>query len=370
MRRQPDVIVVGAGIIGMLSARELAGAGLSVILVERGKAGREASRAAAGILSALYPWEVPSAMGTLLHWSQAHYPVLADGLRRGSGIDPEWTVSGLLCLGEGSMEAALTWANATGNTLDVLDRQEVRRHEPALAADMQAAAFLPGIAHIHVPRLMRALRETLLNEGIPLREELEITGFLRQGRRITGVRTAAGALRGGRVVVACGAWSSRLAAGTGTKIPVEPVRGQIIEFDAPPGLVQRILYNGEHYLFARRTGQIVVGSTRERVGFDRSLTHSALTELMQVAQELLPVLQGVQPQRHWSGLLPGSADGCPYIGASPAIEGLYFNTGYDANGITAAPASARLLADLLVGREPVMDPAPYTLTRAAGIDSG
>ena len=91
---------------------------------------------------------------------------------------------------------------------------------------------------------------------------------------------------------------------------------------------------------------------------------------MQVAQELLPVLQGVQPQRHWSGLLPGSADGCPYIGAPPAIEGLYFNTGHDANGITAAPASARLLADLLVGREPVMDPAPYTLTRAAGIDSG
>lgn len=90
-----------------------------------------------------------------------------------------------------------------------------------------------------------------------------------------------------------------------------PVRGQIIEFDAPPGLVQRILYNGKHYLFAHRAGQIVVGSTRERVGFDRSLTQTALTELMQVAQELLPVLKGVQSQRHWSGLRPGSADGHP-----------------------------------------------------------
>lgn len=370
MSQQPDVIVVGAGIIGMLSARELAGAGLSVMLVERGKAGREASRAAAGILSALYPWEAPPAMHALLRWSQAHYPVLADDLRRGSGIDPEWTVSGLLCLGAESVAAAQAWANTTGNTLDVLDWEEVRRHEPALVAGKQAAVFLPDIAHIHVPRLMRAMRETLLNEGIPLREELEITGFLRQGRRISGVRTAAGALRAGRVVVACGAWSGQLAAETGTKIPVEPVRGQIMEFDGPPGLVQRILYNGKHYLFARRAGQIVVGSTREQVGFDRSLTQTALTELMQVAQELLPVLKGVQPQRHWSGLRPGSADGHPYIGASPAIEGLYFNTGHDGNGITAAPASARLLADLLIGREPVVDPAAYALARAAGVDNG
>ncbi|MGB9429874.1 MAG: glycine oxidase ThiO [Gammaproteobacteria bacterium] len=369
MSKQPDVIVVGAGIIGMLSARELAASGLSVMLVERGKAGREASRAAAGILSPMYPWEAPAPINALARWSQAHYPVLTDELRRGSGINPQWTVSGLLCP-DAASTAARAWAETGGHTLDQLDEKQTRQLEPALANNIQTSLFVPDVAHVHVPRLMRALRETVLNEGIPLREDAEVTALLRRGKRIEGVRTATEELHAGYVVVACGAWSGQLAAESGTHIPVEPVSGQLIEFDGPPGLVRRILYDGKHYLFARRSGQIVVGSTREKAGFDRALTQTALAELTTVAERLLPVLKGVKPKRHWSGLRPGSADGRPYIGASPVRDGLYFNTGHDGEGITLAPASARLLADILSGRAPAVDPAPYALAgRMLSMDS-
>ena len=359
MSQKQEVIVVGAGVVGLLSALELTRAGFSVTLVERGLSGREASRAAAGVLSTLFPWRSPRALALLSRWSQSSYAMLADDVRRASGIDPEWTPSGLLCFDLKDCDAALAWAQTTGRAIDFLEAHQVRRQEPALAEHARPAIFLPGIAHIHISRFLRALREALLNEGVPIKEETAVTGLTEKAGRITGVRIEGGDLRADHVVIAAGAWSSGLAEMLDVRVPVEPVRGQIIQFRGPPGLLGRVLCEGEHYLLARRSGDILVGSTREHVGFDRDITAEAREELIKVAQDLLPVLKGAAPARQWSGIRPGSPEGVPYIGAHPKYEGLWFNTGHYANGITLAPGSARLLADLMSGRPPILDPLPY-----------
>jgi len=359
MTRKQDVIVVGAGVVGLLTARELNRAGFAVTVVERGLTGREASRAAAGILSTLFPWRSPKPLALLSRWSQSSYAMLADDVRRASGIDPEWTPSGLLCFDLGEREAAQAWAQSTGRAIDFLEAHEVRRQEPALADQARPAIFLPGIAHIHISRFLRALREAMLNEGVPIKEETAVTGVTERDGKVQGVRTEAGDIQAEHVVIAAGAWSAGFAEMTGTRVPVEPVRGQIIQFRGPPGLLGRVLCQGEHYLLARRSGEILVGSTREHVGFDRGITSEAREELTRVAVDLLPVLKGAAPARQWSGLRPGSPEGVPFIGPHPRLQGLWFNTGHYANGVTLAPGSARLLADLMTGRAPILDPAPY-----------
>lgn len=359
MAQRADVIVVGAGVIGLLTARELTRAGFTVTLLERGHTGREASRAAAGILSTIYPWRSPKPLALLSRWSQSGYAMLADDVRRASGIDPEWTPTGLLCFDMNEKDAALQWAAATGREVDILSAQEVRKHEPVLAEHSRPAVFLPGVAHIHVSRFLRALREALLNEGVPIKEEVEVTGILEAGGKLKGVRTSQGELHADHLVIAAGAWSSHLAKELEIRLPVEPVRGQIIQFKGPPGLLSRVLCQGEHYLFSRRSGEILVGATREQAGFDKGTTTAARELLSLVAAELLPVLKGAPPVRQWSGLRPSSPEGVPFVGAHQRLSGLWFNTGHYANGITLAPGSARLLGDLMTGRTPILDPTPY-----------
>ena len=359
MTRRQDVIVIGAGVVGLLTARELARAGFAVTVVERGLTGREASRAAAGILSTLFPWRSPRPLALLSRWSQSSYAMLADDVRRASGIDPEWTASGLLCFDLGEREAAQAWAQTTGRAIDFLEAHEVRRQEPALADHARPAIFLPGIAHLHISRFLRALREAMLNEGVPIKEETSVSGLIEKGGRIQGIRTDNGELHAEHVVIAAGAWSSGLSETVGVRVPVEPVRGQMIQFRGPPGLLGRVLCEGEHYLLARRGGEILVGSTREHVGFDKDVTAEARDELTRVAGNLLPVLKGATASRQWSGIRPGSPEGIPFIGQHPKLAGLWFNTGHYANGVTLAPGSARLLADLMIDRAPILDPVPY-----------
>ncbi|HWP94151.1 MAG TPA: glycine oxidase ThiO [Gammaproteobacteria bacterium] len=364
MNKSPDVIVVGAGIIGLMTARELARSGLTVLLLERGQAGREASRAAGGILSPLYPWRCSGALTMLAQWSQSYYPVLADDLRRETGLDVELTPSGLLIFDPEEHVAAEAWARQHALPLDRIEPEALARCEPALAGVRRAALFLPTVAHIHNSKLLRALQESAMREGVPLRQYAEVTGFLTEGDRVTGVCTSEGRLTAGSVVVACGAWAGQLLATLGIRLAVRPVRGQIIQFDGPPGLLGRILLDGGHYLLARRNGSLLAGSTVEEAGFDKAVTEVARAELAAAAARLLPLLAGAPIRRQWAGLRPASHDELPYIGPHPAWRGLFVNTGHFRNGLTIAPASARLLADLLLGRRPIVDPACYDPARS------
>jgi glycine oxidase len=354
-----DCIVVGGGLIGMLTARELAGAGMSVAVLERGQAGGEASWAGGGILSPLYPWRYPESVSRLAAWSQRHYPRIAEGLKDESGVDPEWIQSGMLILDTVEKDQALRWAQHFQAELRTLEGSEIGVCEPALGTPPQQAIWMPEVGQVRNPRMVRAARGSILARGVELREGVDVTGLIIQGGRVQGVATTQGRMEASRVIVAGGAWTPNLFEALGLHLEVVPVRGQMIVFRAQPGLVTRIVLNQGRYLIPRRDGRIVTGSTLEYVGFDKATTESALADLREAAFNLVPSLRDFQIERHWSGLRPGSPDGVPYIGGFNEINGLYVNAGHFRNGVILGPASTRLLADLVLGREPIVDPEPY-----------
>ena len=133
----------------------------------------------------------------------------------------------------------------------------------------------------------------------------------------------------------------------------------LLLFKLAPGVLDTIVYRKGLYLIPRRDGHILVGSTLEDVGFDKSTDMPTQQRLHAEAAELLPVLSSIQPIQHWSGLRPGSPDNIPIIDRHPDFDNVFVNTGHYRYGVTMAPASAELLVDLMEGNTPVLDPAPY-----------
>jgi len=358
-----DVLIIGGGLIGMLTARELAAGGARVAVLERGRTGREASWAGGGILSPLYPWRFPDPVTALASWGQPRWRALAEALAEDSGIDPEWTPSGLLILDPEERETALEWAARSGVRLEAVGAGEAARLEPRLApAQIDAgrgALWLDAVAQVRNSRLVRALRASLDRRGVEVREQTEVTGLVVRDGRVEGVNTRAGTLAGATVLVAGGAWSARLLADIGLGLEVEPVRGQMLLFRAAPGLVRRIVLSRDRYLIPRRDGRVLVGSTLEYVGFDKGTTEDARGDLYKEALRLIPALADCEVEHQWAGLRPGSPTGIPFIGPHPAVRGLFLNTGHFRNGVVLGPASARLAADLCLERAPILDPRPY-----------
>ena len=359
-RNGADCVVVGAGIIGMLTAWLLRDAGLDVLLVERGEAGRESSWAGGGIISPLYPWRYADAVNRLARRSQALYPGLAEKILEASGVDPEYIVSGLLILDTGEEAPATVWASRYANEFRVIGQEDIASVEPALREGLSPRAFwLPRIGQVRNPRFARALRLALAAKGAGFLEHCPVSGIRVQDGRATGVETGTGFIPAGQVVVAGGAWSRGLLAATGLDLPVRPVRGQMILFRGQPGQVRRIVLHRGRYVIPRRDGRILVGSTLEEAGFDKSVTPEARAELLEAAVKLLPLLADLDIEHHWAGLRPGSPDGIPMIGAHPRIGGLHVNTGHYRNGVVLGPASAELMVALMLGEETRVDPRPY-----------
>jgi glycine oxidase len=356
-------VVVGAGIVGMLTARELLLAGCDVTVVERGQPGRESSWAGGGILSPLYPWRYPDSVSELARWGQQRYANLCEALEQSSGVDPQWTRNGMLLTDCDEAAAAGAWAERFSARLESVDPGQAKRLEPQLGPNIDSVLWMPDVAQVRNPRLAQALRISLAQGGVAMLTDCPALEWKRDAGRISGLRTAAGDLEADLFVVATGAWTSGLLEPTGLRLPIEPVRGQMILFRGPPELLKRITLCRGHYVIPRRDGRVLVGSTLEYVGFDKKTTAEALTQLKQAAFDLAPALGNLPVELHWAGLRPGSPSGVPVIGAHPEISNLFVCAGHFRNGVVLAPASARLAADLMLGREPDLEPSDYDPVR-------
>lgn len=364
-----EVVIVGGGIIGLLLARELADAGCQVTLVERGALARESSWAGGGIVSPLYPWRYLPPVTALASWAQDFYPRLCAELRDETGLDPEYLASGLLMLAPEDEAEALTWSARHGRRAVRLNGGEARAQQPGIPETISSAVWMPEVAQVRPPRLTAALVASLrLRAKVRLLEHTEVLGFEREGARLLALRTAQGRVTGDEFVLCSGAWSGELGRLLGVELPIEPVRGQMLLFATGPAALQRmVMWNGK-YLIPRRDGQILVGSTLERVGFDRLPTEAALNELYAAALAILPELADYPLAGQWAGLRPGSPDGIPYIGKLPALDNAWINAGHFRNGVVLAPAATRLLRDLLSrAQEPIVDPEPYAPATRRGL---
>ncbi|PWB34826.1 glycine oxidase ThiO [Pseudomonas sp. SDI] len=355
-----QVVIVGGGVIGLLTAFNLAADVEQVVLCDKGEVGQESSWAGGGIVSPLYPWRYSPAVTALAHWSQDFYPQLGARLLASTGVDPEVHTTGLYWLDLDDEAEALAWAVREGRPLSAVPIEQAYAAVPVLGAGFSRAIYMAGVANVRNPRLVKSLKAALLAlPNVTLREHCAISGFSREGERITGVETADGRIAADQVVLTAGAWSGDLLRPLGLTLPVVPVKGQMILFKCAEDFLPSMVLAKGRYAIPRRDGHILIGSTLEHTGYDKTPTADALESLKASAVELLPALAEATPVGHWAGLRPGSPEGLPYIGEVPGWQGLWLNCGHYRNGLVLAPASCQLFADLLLGREPIIDPAPY-----------
>lgn len=355
-----QVVVVGGGVIGLLTAFNLAASVDQVVICDQGEVGRESSWAGGGIVSPLYPWRYSPAVTALAHWSQDFYPQLGERLFASTGLDPEVHTTGLYWLDLDDQAQALAWAGREQRPLSAVGISAVYDAVPVLGPGFERALYMEGVANVRNPRLVKSLKAALLAlPNVSVREHCQITGFVQQDGRIVGVSTAEGELAADEVVLSAGAWSGELLRHLGLELPVEPVKGQMILFKCAEDFLPSMVLAKGRYAIPRRDGHILVGSTLEYAGYDKTPTDQALASLKASAVDLLPGLDGAPVVAHWAGLRPGSPEGVPFIGPVPGFDGLWLNCGHYRNGLVLAPASCQLLADLLSGAEPIIDPAPY-----------
>ena len=353
-----DYLIIGGGLTGLLAARELRLTGAEVMLIERGELARESSWAGGGILSPLYPWRYPEAVTALADWSRRHYARLVADIQAESGLDSEFVQSGLLIQGGDENDQALLWAEQHDVEMHRVTAREATEIEPRLGQAIDGL-WMPQIGQVRNPRMLQALIKACRQLGVQFKENCAVEELIYRDDKVTGVKTAKGDLSAECVVVAGGAWSEQILAELDEGLGVEPVKGQMLLYKAEPGLVQRIVLSGGHYIIPRRDGHILAGSTLEYMGFDKTLTEQGRQQLQSAAEAVIPALAEVPIVNHWAGLRPGSPDGIPHIGQHAQVEGLYISVGHFRNGVAMGPASARLLVDLMLGREPIVDPAPY-----------
>jgi len=361
-----DILIIGAGINGLLLSRELADADLRITLLEKSRCCREASWAGGGIISPLYPWRYSQPVTALANWAQDYYPQLAADLMVTTGIDPELSRSGLLMLDAADEREALRWAKVNCRPMKPVDTEFIYRKEPALAAGFASGLWMPDVANVRNPRLGQALLSDLkTRSNVKILEECQVELFVSDASE-TGIRAVQVLNRGRRerieaerFVLCAGAWSGLLARCLKLELAVEPVKGQMLLYQFKKAPVQAIVLAQGRYVIPRRDGHVLVGSTLEYADFDKTPTQAARESLRESAARLLPMLKTAEPIAQWAGLRPAAPNGVPFIGRLGNYRNLYVNAGQFRNGLVLAPASARLMADLLLGRKPVVDPLPY-----------
>ena len=358
MATGPSVLVVGGGIVGCASALELARRGCRVTVLERGTPGAEASGAAAGLLAPFGSSPEPDPFHRLAIESWRLYPRVVAELRESTGIDVEHVTAGTLhpIATAADLEDARArsgWPLAAELGVEVVEGAELAALEPALAKDVTAACLVRGDQWVNNQRLVTAYALAAAARGVAVRTGVEVGRILLERGRAGGVLADGERLTADAVLLAAGAWSGALAAELGGRLPVGPVRGQMLAVSNVPVLVSHAIHGDEIYLVPRPSGELLIGATIERAGFERAVTPDGLSGLIAQAVALVPEIGRRPITRSWCGFRPAAPDGLPVLGPWPDVAGLFVATGHYRNGILLAPITAAVMADCIVdGKAP------------------
>ncbi len=376
----PDVAIVGAGIVGAACALSCAIAGLRVVVLDRGAvAGGTTGRGEGNLLLSdkLPGPELDLAVLSLRIWYELAEHLADLTGRPGGGIELE-PKGGLVVAAEPTaLPALLDLAEAqrpAGVHSEAVTGPGLTDREPELAAGLAGGVFYPQDSQLQPMLAAASLLAAARRHGAGVQLGHAVTGFLR-GRdgRVTGVRTSLGDLPAGQVVNAAGAWSGELAALAGVTVPILPRRGVILVTQPLPPLIRHKVYTSAYtsdvvsdqpglessaVIEGTPAGTVLIGASRERVGFDPELPVPVLARLAAQAVQLFPVLARARVIRAYGGFRPYCPDHLPVIGADPRVPGLVHACGHEGAGIGLAAATGRVVAQVLAGAEPDLDLTP------------
>ena len=340
-----DILIVGGGVIGLTTAWHLAGDGVRVTVVDQGEVGRQASWAGAGILPDADPDRARTPLELLKAHSIRMWPELSAQLQQETGLDNGYCVCGGIEVPE------------DGGTVPT----EEWHGEGTPAEPVPEGVFYPRLAQVRNPRHMQALAAACRGRGVALEEGWPVRRLVTEGDQIVGVEGERGYCGAGQVLIANGAWAGQL----GVELPVRPVRGQIVLFDAGRPTPQTVWMLGKRYVVLRGDGMVLAGSTEEEAGFDATPTEEAVAGLVAFARRLLPWLADAPVTRSWAGLRPASPDGLPYLGAVHGVRGLHVAAGHFRAGLGLSPATGVVMAQHLTGRETLLPLEAFRMDRAS-----
>ena len=353
------ILVIGGGIIGCSAALELAKAGCAVTLIERATPGAESSGAAAGVLAPLGE-SSETALATLAIESWRRYPGVVNELRERTGVDVEFVTRGTIYplstaaeVRDAERRLRHDWAREVG--IEAWDAGDVRSREPALASRIRGAMFVRGDQWVNNQLLVVAYAQAAVGAGVALLTGTSVSRVVVEDGHARGVIADGERYEADAVLIAAGAWTAELVESFGSRLRVEPRRGQMVALTHVPTVLTHCIHGDGVYLVPRPSGELLIGATVEKVGFLRAVTASGVAGLLNAAIGLVPALANLPISRTWFGFRPWAPDSLPILGPWPDIEGLFVATAHYRNGILLAPITARLMTEWMTHGEPSLD---------------
>ena len=348
-----DVIIIGGGIIGLTLSRELRKQGASVLVVERGEPGREASYAAGGMLAS-WSQESPPLLQPLATVSAEMYPEFVHELEDESGLNVDLRSNGSL-LFPAPGHAADQFFGATPLPAPLAEL------EPALPLGGRTPLFLRERSVC--PRaLSQAALKAAKHRGVDISSGTAVLSVDLSAGRVIGVTTGKTPYHAAKVVNCAGAWAGHIPP---YPFPTRPVKGQMVCFAMPRReLVRHVMRSPEIYLIPRTDGRLLAGATVENAGFDKRTVPETIQRLRRAAIAMLPALEKARVLEDWAGLRPGTPDSLPILGETPT-PGYYVATGHFRDGILLAPATARAMAQVIASRNREYNLTPFSVERFA-----
>jgi glycine oxidase len=351
--RPSDIIVIGAGIIGCAVAYELVRRGASVEVVDERTVGMGATQASAGILAPYIEAHEISPLFDLTVRSLNLFDEFIERVSSDSGIAIGYRRTGTLDVATG--EAGVRRLRATADALarrgigaELLDGPAARLEEPQVTKDVVAGLLITGHGFVAANDLTRAVALAARRKGAQFFEQRRVVRVAQVNGHVV-VETDRGSLAGNAVVIAAGSWSGAIAIdGVSARVPVRPVRGQLVWLAWTGSPLRRVVWSPRCYLVPWDDGTVLVGATSEEVGFDERTTAAGVRELLEAVCEITPGALGAGFSGARAGLRPGTSDDLPVIGASHVVPNLMYATGHYRNGVLLAPLTARLVADAML----------------------
>ncbi|MGB0133555.1 NAD(P)/FAD-dependent oxidoreductase [Dokdonella sp.] len=412
--RESDVVVLGAGVIGLSCAYYLLESGRSVTVLDQGRAGGGSSHGNCGTLTPSHamPLAMPGVVGTALKWlMRADAPLrikprldpglirwlvsfighsnwqdfgrttaikapfltrslgLIAGLIEKEQLDCEFQQSGTLHVyrNEKALVAAswyLRTLSEVGIDVEVLDGRQIETMEPALKPGVAGGFLNPGDARLRPDRFVAELARLVRERGGMIEEEVCVESLTRERGRVASIQTSKGSYRPRDVVFALGAWSPKLAGSMGVRIPIQPGKGYSITYSRPDPCprIPLALREPSVCVTAWESGYRL-GSTMEFAGYDTSLNPTRLNALRRAAADYLRDPEGAQTVEEWFGWRPMTPDDLPVIGRVPGIENLCMATGHGMLGVSMSAMTGMLVSEILGGGPTSLDCSPFSSTR-------
>ncbi len=365
-----DVAIVGGGLIGGSIAFELAAEKMSVALLDRQKPGREASWAAAGMLS---PGPHSPEDETLVPFAKESlriYPEFIAAVEEASQKNTPFLREGTLEIFHGAegineRDRFVTLYRRLGLRAEPITIEAAGKMEESLEPAARAAAWLEDEATVDPRLLMEAVLAGAMGRNVSVRPDSGVTSLLIEGERCTGVAVGGDRFAAKFVVLAAGCYTTQIVTTfheLARFAPTRPVRGQMVALRHQDIRMRRVLRSERGYLVPRPDGRIIAGSTLEEAGFDKRVTLGGIQKILGAALELVPALAGSEILETWSGLRPGTPDNLPILGPTE-VEGLLVATGHYRNGILLAPATAKAVKNWITAGHTELPVAPFSPSR-------